>query len=534
MKSEGYSEPVLGRGEEQRPSSGESRPTQTAPPVAELVSPLARSPVQEARFRKLSILVPVYNEEHYIEQVLEAVLGAPLPEGMDREVIVVDDASTDRTCQRLRRFAAGHPQVRLFFHSANQGKGAAIRKAVKQSSGDVIVIQDADLEYDPNEYGRLLEPILAGHADVVYGSRFLASPYRRVLYYWHSLGNRFLTAFSNCFTDLNLSDMETCFKMVRASILKTIPIRSNRFGIEPELTAKFAGRGCRIYEVPISYRGRTYNEGKKITWWDGLKAIFTIVYFRLAEDLYPEKYGREIFYSLSNTHRIHQWVAGLIGPWVGQRVLELGAGLGNLTRCLMPRDAYAVAEVDPLCFDFLRNLYSYDRRVTVSQLDVGSPEAFEGLEGKFDTVLCLNMLQSVEDDRLALRNLFRVLQPGGRACLLVPQGRWLYGSLDRHQGYLRRYSRAGLKSKLEEAGFQVEAQFSFNRVCMPAWALHSRFFRSRRLHRIQLKLFDSTIWIWRRLDRALPWPGLSCVAVGKKPVSPGSVPRKPRSGRGET
>ncbi|MEE8586523.1 MAG: bifunctional glycosyltransferase/class I SAM-dependent methyltransferase, partial [Acidobacteriota bacterium] len=317
------------------------------------------------------------------------------------------------------------------------------------------------------------------------------------------------------------------------SILKTIPIRSNRFGIEPELTAKFAGRGCRIYEVPISYRGRTYNEGKKITWRDGLKAIFTILYFRLVEDLYPEKYGREIFYSLSNTHRIHQWVAGLIGPWVGQRVLELGAGLGNLTRCLMPRDAYAVAEVDPLCFDFLKNLYSYDRRVTVSRFDVGSQgDDFESLEGRFDTVLCLNLLQSVEDDRLALRNLFRVLQPGGRACLLVPQGPWLYGSLDRHQGYLRRYGRVELKSKLEEAGFQVETQFSFNRVCLPAWALHSRVFRSRRLHRVQLKLFDSTIWMWRRLDWILPWPGLSCVAVGKKPAQPVPIASTSDSGQG--
>ena len=302
-----------------------------------------RSPARGGR--TLSILIPVYNEEYYIEQVLEEVLSAPLPAGMAREVIVVDDASTDGTREQLRKFAADHPHVRVFSHTTNQGKGAAIRTAVNNATGDIIVIQDADLEYDPREYKKLLTPILSKDADVVYGSRFLASPYRRVLYFWHSLGNRFLTTFSNCFTNLNLTDMETCYKMVRASILQTMPLRSNRFGLEPELTVKFAKRGCRIYEVPISYRGRTYAEGKKITWWDGFKAIFTILYFAAVDDLYDEQYGRDILHTLSKTPRFNRWMADTVRPWVGNNVLEIGAGMGNLSLQLLPRSAYTVAPI---------------------------------------------------------------------------------------------------------------------------------------------------------------------------------------------
>ena len=473
----------------------------------------------EPAYRLLSVLVPVFNEEHYIEQVLEEVLQAPLPAGMDLEVVVVDDASRDRTGDVLARFAASHSKLRLFSHPVNRGKGAAIRTAIQQARGDVIVIQDADLEYSPSDYERLLEPILNGDADVVYGSRFLSSNYRRVLYFWHSLGNRFLTAFSNCFTNLNLTDMETCFKMTRASILKTIPIRSDRFGIEPELTAKFAKRGCRIYEVPVSYRGRTYQEGKKITWWDGLKAIFTILYFSVVEDLYDEKYGHDILHSLSKTQRFNRWLADTVRPWLGQNVLEIGAGMGNLTQKLMPRDTYMASDIDPLHLDYLGNFYSHNQRVQVAKIDLEQEEDFDGLEGRFDSVVCLNVVEHVEKDDLALGNIFRSLQPGGVACILVPRGPWLYGTLDEVLGHYRRYSAAELRKKMEEAGFEVEKQFTFNRVSVFGWWLNGKILRKKRFDKLQLKIFDSTVWLWRRIDRIFPWPGLSLIAIGRKPHS---------------
>jgi glycosyltransferase involved in cell wall biosynthesis len=225
---------------------------------------------------KLSVVIPVYNERTTLPVLLERVLAAPY----DKELLVVDDFSTDGTRKLLESYS--HPQVRIFFHEVNQGKGAAIRTAIQHATGDVVLIQDADLEYDPEEYPKLVDPIERDLADVVYGSRFLGGPHR-VLFYWHYLGNQFLTTVSNMMTNLNLSDMETCYKAFRREIIQSIPLRSNRFGFEPEVTAKIARRGVRVYETPISYHGRTYAEGKKIGWKDGVVALWTIVRYAISD-----------------------------------------------------------------------------------------------------------------------------------------------------------------------------------------------------------------------------------------------------------
>jgi glycosyltransferase involved in cell wall biosynthesis len=222
----------------------------------------------------LSVVMPVYNEERTVEAILARVLQTP---GL-LEIIVVDDASTDRTAQALERLTDS--RVRIFRHPKNRGKGAALRTGFAQVRGEAVIIQDADLEYDPREYPKLLEPIEAGLADVVYGSRFTGETHR-VLFFWHYVGNRFLTTLSNMFTNLNLTDMETCYKAFRADALRGLDLRSERFGIEPEITAKIARRGLRVYETSITYHGRNYAEGKKITWRDGLVAIAAIVRFGL-------------------------------------------------------------------------------------------------------------------------------------------------------------------------------------------------------------------------------------------------------------
>ena len=235
---------------------------------------------------KVSILIPVYNERTVVERSISQVLAAPVPENIEKELIIVDDCSTDGTFDILQRLAGMFPQIRLFRHQRNSGKGAALRTAIEAATGDFSLIQDADLEYDPSEYPRLLRPLLDGHADAVFGSRYLAGEQSRVLPFWHSTINKGLTLVSNMFCNLNLTDMETCYKVFRTDLLKSIPIRSDRFGFEPEIVMKSAKRKLRIYEVPISYHGRTYEEGKKIGWKDGVKALAVILRFWLIDDLY--------------------------------------------------------------------------------------------------------------------------------------------------------------------------------------------------------------------------------------------------------
>ncbi|MFZ2088816.1 MAG: glycosyltransferase family 2 protein [Desulfobaccales bacterium] len=225
---------------------------------------------------KLSIVMPVYNEEDTLDEIFRRVQATPY----DKEIIAVDDASVDSSRKVLERLAGQYDNLRVFYHEKNQGKGAALRTGFAQVTGDVVIIQDADLEYDPVDYPALLDPIQRELADVVYGSRLIGAQPHRVLYFWHYMGNRCVTFLSNMFTNLNLSDMEVGYKAFKAEVLKDIKISSNRFGVEPELTAKVARKGCRVYEVPISYHGRDYAHGKKITWRDGIAAIYHIVRYR--------------------------------------------------------------------------------------------------------------------------------------------------------------------------------------------------------------------------------------------------------------
>ena len=224
---------------------------------------------------KLSVVVPVFNERGTVAEIIQRVQAVDA--GLDKEIIIVDDGSTDGTREVLRTLAS--PDLKIILQEKNRGKGAALRAGFAEVGGDIVLVQDADLEYDPREYPRLLEPILDGRADVVYGSRFLGGPHR-VLYFWHYVGNRFLTTFSNMLSNLNLTDMETCYKAFRREVLGKIELKSSRFGFEPEITMKLARLRCRVYEVPISYSGRDYAEGKKIGWKDGLAALFHLIRYR--------------------------------------------------------------------------------------------------------------------------------------------------------------------------------------------------------------------------------------------------------------
>ncbi len=229
---------------------------------------------------KLTIVIPVYNEMATLQELVGHVLAVQL-DGFEREIILVDDFSTDGSRELVDTLAAGNASIRAVYHERNQGKGASLQSGFKEATGDIVLIQDADLEYDPNDYGALLQPIIEGRADVVYGSRFVGGDCHRVLYFWHSIANRFLTLLSNMFTNMNLTDMEVCYKAFRREILEQITLCENRFGIEPEMTAKVARLQCRVYEVGVAYHGRTYEEGKKIGMRDGFRAIWCILKYNV-------------------------------------------------------------------------------------------------------------------------------------------------------------------------------------------------------------------------------------------------------------
>jgi len=467
---------------------------------------------------KLSILIPVYNERYLVGELVRRVLAAHLPEGMDRELVIVDDGSTDGTREILEDLAAVHAgTLRYVPHRRNTGKGGAIRTAIAHATGEFCIFQDADLEYDPDDYLRVVGPLVSGEADVVYGSRFLPGHQHRIVLYRHYLGNRLLTLVSNFFTNLNLSDMETCYKAFRMDVLRTIPIRSSSFALEPEITTKVAKRGLRVWEVPIGYQGRTYQEGKKIGLKDGFLALFTLLRYWVVDDLYTREAGGGTLHSLLRGQAFNRWMADTLRPWVRHRVLAMGTGIGNLSLLLMPRQRYVVSDSDEMYVRILGSLVERRRRMEVCRIDAARSQDFEPFRGEIDTIVCINVLEKTKEEAAALRNFHQTLEPGGRALVLVPQGRWLWCRLDETHGHLRRYDRADLRRGLEAAGFQVEKMLDFNRFGVVGWLIHGKLLSRDRIPHLLVKAFDKLVWLWRLLDPVLPWHGLSLAAVARKP-----------------
>jgi glycosyltransferase involved in cell wall biosynthesis len=463
----------------------------------------------------VSIIVPAKDEAPTIENVLGRLADLPFA----TEIIVVDDGSTDDTAAIVER----HGGARLLRHERNQGKGAAVRTGIAHVDGDITVIQDADLEYDPAEYSKLIQPILDGHADVVYGSRFSGSP-RRVLFFWHTVANHLLTLLSNIFTNLNLTDMETCYKVFKTDIVKRIPIRSNRFGLEPEITAKVARLRCRLYEVPISYHGRQYAEGKKIGWKDALSAVWTIVRFAVQADLGREDAGFTTLRRVEVLHRYNRFMWDLIEPFVGRNILEVGSGTGLLTRYLAARGHLLATDLDAEYVDLLRRTFADNPHVEVHQLDLGAL-AVNGLPRRdFDTVICSNVLEHVEDDQGALRAMNDLLAPGGRVVLVIPAIKALYGEIDRAIHHYRRYSSEEIETKLRAAGLEVEHLSHFNMLGVPGWWLNARVLKRTTVPGIQARINDRLVPL-RRLERRFGPPlGISLIAVGRVPERPAPRP----------
>ncbi|MBN2475082.1 MAG: glycosyltransferase [Pirellulales bacterium] len=491
------------------------------PPAAKRAAPAVEehpgnAPVSD-RIRaisKLSVLMPLYNERWTVAEIIRRVLAAPV--GLELELVIVDDGSTDGSWEEVQELAAREPRIRLFRHERNRGKGAAIRTAIERMSGDVAVVQDADLEYDPRDYRQLLEPILQGKAEAVYGSRF-AGYSRRVLFFWHSLANGLITLFANMLNDTNLTDLETCYKMVRADVLKQLRLRSNTFTIEPELTCRLAQWGARIYEVPISYCGRTYAEGKKIGARDGVKALLEIVRCRLFDTRFTEHSGFHILKSVSRARRYNRWTLRQCARFLGDRVLEAGAGIGNLSCLLLEKTRLILADRDPVYVAQLRDRFGDRKNVRIVQADLTRTEDFAlWKDERIDAVFCSNVLEHLADDRQVLRNFHDTLAPGGHCIIVVPAGGWLYTGMDRQLGHYRRYEVDELREKMEAAGLEIVFAKRFCRLGALAWWISAKVFRRRHLSPRQMIWFDRLLPVTMLLDRLLPVPGMSLMMIGRR------------------
>ncbi|MBI5495348.1 MAG: glycosyltransferase [Deltaproteobacteria bacterium] len=462
---------------------------------------------------KLSVIIPAYNEVHTLPRVVErvrAVTGFPL------EILLVDDGSTDGTAE-VARALVGRGVDRVFFHPHNRGKGAAIRTALPHVTGDYVVFQDADLEYDPQDFHRLLAPVLTGAADVVYGSRFQTGQARRVMYFWHSVGNHALTTVSNAITNLNLSDVETCYKLIPAAALRQLTLEEERFGIEVELTAKLARMDLRFYEVGISYAGRTYAEGKKVGLVDGLDALRCLA--RYGRGRYRD-YGKQTLQVMETLGVYAQQMHRRLSPWYGRRILEIGSGIGNNVAFLQQGSPDSVILTDYRAdyVDLLRQKFHASPGVECLQYDATLPVPEALLRHPPDTIVCLNVLEHIQDDRLALQHMFETLAPGGRLVLLVPAFQALYCEIDRNLEHHRRYGEQQLRALMAGVGFTIQESFHFNPVGFVGWWVAGKVLGARQINNRHVRTQERLMPVMRALERLdLPF-GLSVVCIGEKPA----------------
>lgn len=451
------------------------------------------------------MIIPAYNEVATIAEIIRRVRQAPF----EKEILIVDDASTDGTREYLEGLE--DPAIRVFYHKKNKGKGAALRTAIPKATGDMVVIQDADLEYYPDEILRLTEKIRDGKADAVFGSRFIGA--RRVFMFYHYLGNKLANLLANVLYNTNLTDFMTCYKAFRRDVIQSLKLHENGFAVEAEITGKLFKQGFRVYEVPISYDGRDYDEGKKIRWADFFKVIFALIRGRVAKS----ETGLVTLEKTSKMRRYNQWILEKITPYLGREVLEIGAGIGNFSVLFRNLKRLVATDYDDYYLTRLKSRFMGHPFVEVQKLDLLAPAAPQSFTpASFDTAVCLNVLEHIKNESAALQNILTLLKPGGTLFLLVPAHEWALGTLDEMLGHYRRYTRAPLAELLNKEGFIVEQSFYFNPFSLIPWFISSRVFKKKVLSSFQSQVFDWAVPALKKLPIKNPSFGLSVIAIAKK------------------
>ena len=455
---------------------------------------------------KLSIVIPVYNEVNTILEILRRVKAVPI----DKEIIIVDDCSTDGTREILREIKDDN--IQLILNEENRGKGFSIRKGFEHITGNIVIIQDADLEYYPSEYPMLIQKITEGKADVVYGTRFLGS--RRIFHFYHYLGNTILNLIANFLYDTNLSDLMTGYKAFRADALRRLKLRANSFGIEAEITAQIFKLKLKVYEVPISYDGRDYDEGKKVTWKDFFRAVYRLIKCKF------ESYdiGEETLYKMRLMKNNNKWAFGQIKPYLGNNILEIGSGIGNISKFLTPlKKNLVLTDIKPSYLECLRHRFGSNPKVKIVSHDILSTDLSNISPFKIDTVICINILEHIKDDNEALENIYKILDRNGRLIIMVPALRILYGSLDEKFGHFRRYEKTDLMKKLEYKKFVIERIYYHNFIAIFGWLINGRIIRQKLMSSFQAGIFDKFIPFIAKVEKAVNVPfGLSLIVICKK------------------
>jgi len=471
-----------------------------------------------------TIVVPCFNEASTMEILLDRVLSSPFC----AEVIVVDDGSTDDSAAIAR--SVHDSRLRVIEHGLNLGKGAALRRGFQEASAPFVIIQDADLEFDPAIYATLLEPLVAGDADMVIGSRFTSMPHR-VLRFRHAVGNKVLTLLSNCLTNLNLSDVMSGAKAFRRQVLEGIEIEQDRFGVESELAAKIAWGGWRVYEVGISYEGRSTEERRSATWNAALGNLYAILRYsgigvRIAKP--RERFDAVGFAdaddeladtldSLDDAGNYADWIVELMASHLGPRVLEVGAGHGTMSARLRDHaETVTASELSPRAAAILRERFAEDPKVRVVEGDIDSAAE----TGPFDSVVMINVLEHIPDDRAALASLFDCLVPGGTVAIYVPAYEVLYSDFDRDIGHCRRYRRSTITQALTASGFEMVGVRYLSLPGAIAWLIVARMANRQPTNRSIATAYDrAVIPILRRVEARWEMPaGQSLLAIARKPA----------------